>query len=67
MALKYKVGITLLVIGSMLGLGGYAVKLVYISIAGLLIFILSISVLIFSDTDDKSILSIVADGIFFSL
>ncbi len=67
MKLKYKVVLTLFVSSLIFGFGGVAVDLVYATIAGFLLFILSLSTFAFSDKEDKSVLSILADGIFFSL
>lgn len=67
MKLKYKVVLTLFVSSLVLGFGGYAIGSVYATIAGIILFVLSISTLSFSDKNDQSVISILADGIFFNM
>ena len=64
MSLKYKVTISLFLLACILGFGGYAADLPYAMIAGLLVFALSFMTLFYSEKNDTSIISILADGLF---
>lgn len=63
MALKYKVTAGLFLLSCLLGFGGYAIGFALAMVVGLLVFALSFSTLFYSNKNDSSVISILADGL----
>jgi uncharacterized protein YqgC (DUF456 family) len=70
MTIKYRVFWICFIAGLLLGFGGYVMPQhvgVYVMIVGILLFVFSLSVLIFADRKSKKITEVLLDGLFWTL
>ena len=67
MVLKYKVVLWLFALSLIFGFGGYFINFVYAILLGIILFVICLSTLQFSESRDKSVVSILVDGILFGL